>query len=141
MEKSKFSQHFYIINVLGRSSLGGGMKENKHSVIFMCYGIQALNTKGCDTTCFSIIHRRVIIMFRITRLSSKKKNSVGHRLLYALYKPHTVEQQPEGDRRKTGRWKNFMQEITALTTEHVGSAAAQKYEGTYKLTEIFPASD
>jgi hypothetical protein len=34
-----------------------------------------------------------------------------------------------------------MQEITALTTEHVGSAAAQKYEGTNKLTEIFPASD
>lgn len=34
-----------------------------------------------------------------------------------------------------------MQEITALTTEHVGSVAAQKYEGTNKLTEIFPASD
>jgi len=61
-------------------------------------------------------------------------------LLYALHKAHTAGQQP-GDRRKTGRWKNFMQEITALTTEHVGSAATQKYEGTNKLTEIFPASD
>jgi len=48
------------------------MKENKHNVIFIYHSIQALNTKGCDTTFFSIIHRRMIMMFRITRLSSER---------------------------------------------------------------------
>ena len=66
----------------------------------------------------------------------QRKNSVGHRLLYALHKAHTVGWQPERDGRETGRWKNFKQEITALTTEHVGSAAAQKYEGTNNLTNL-----
>lgn len=48
------------------------MKENKHNIIFIYHGIQAPNTKGCDTTFLSIIQRRVIMMFRITRLSSER---------------------------------------------------------------------
>ena len=126
MKKSKFSQYLYVLNVLGCASWGGGMKENKHNVIFIYHGIQALNTKGCNTAfffhysppCGNDVSYYAVVW---------RKNSVGHRLLYALHKPHTVGQQPEGDRRKTGRWKNFMQEITALTTEHIGTAAAQKY--------------
>jgi hypothetical protein len=34
-----------------------------------------------------------------------------------------------------------MHAITPLTTPHVGSAVAQKYEDTNKLTDFIPASD